>query len=301
MTIEFNDYLRYNNSGSEFKNTDFKIFSISPSTNFSKYNVDVDLGFDFYLTSDDSPMALFPKLKATKELVKDVLLIYGGLDHNQRKNTLKSLSDENPYIHSYGMNQSILGDSSFLQDLKVTDIHELYFGMRNVLGSGEVVEGRIAYGIVKNFEHFILINHQNYSRFRALYFDVNVKQFNANVRYSKEINNIISIHANADYLSWDEDVYHRSDLNANLNVLINLRDKIKLTPSIKYIGKKRVMDKDISKIPAQIHVDLSLYYAYSKQLSAYLNLNNLTNTTEDLWLGYRGIGFNGLFGVSFSF
>ena len=69
MTIEFNDYLRYNNSGSEFKNTDFKIFSISPSTNFSKYNVDVDLGFDFYLTSDDSPMALFPKLKATPSAI----------------------------------------------------------------------------------------------------------------------------------------------------------------------------------------------------------------------------------------
>ena len=61
------------------------------------------------------------------------------------------------------------------------------------------------------------------------------------------------------------------------------------------------MDDNISEIPAQIHANLALYYVYSKQLSAYLQLNNLTNSTEDLWLGYREIGFNGVFGVGFSF
>jgi hypothetical protein len=301
LAIEFNNYLRYNNLESEFKNTDFKIFSVSPAASFLKYDLDLDLGFDLYLASDDLQVALFPKLKATKELVKDVLLIYGGLDHSQKQHTLKSLSDENPYIHSFGINQSILGDSSFLQELEVTDIQELYLGIRNVLGNGEILKASIAYGVVKNLPHFVLVDYKSYNRFRVLYFDEDVKQLHANVSYSKEINNIISLHATADYFSWDVDVYHRSNLTANLNTKINLRNKIKIIPSINYIGKRLVMNDDISEIPAKIHANISLTYVYSKQLSAYLQLNNLTNSTEDLWIGYREIGLNGIFGVKFSF
>ena len=98
LTIEFNDYLRCNNLGSKFKNTDLKALSISPITSIIKYGVDFELGFDFDVTFDDSPAAFFPTIKATKELVRDVLLIYGGLGHSKQRHTLKSLSDENPYI-----------------------------------------------------------------------------------------------------------------------------------------------------------------------------------------------------------
>jgi outer membrane receptor protein involved in Fe transport len=86
-----------------------------------------------------------------------------------------------------------------------------------------------------------------------------------------------------------------------LSAPISLRNKIKAAPSISYIGERRVMYDSISELPAQIHANLGLYYSYSKQLSAYLQLNNLTNSKQDLWLGYREVGFNGVFGVNFSF
>ena len=301
LTIEFNDYLWYNNSNSKVENTDLKIFSFSPATTFAEYGIDFDLAVDFYFMSNDSPIGFFPKIKATKELVKDVLLIYGGFGHSEQRHTLKSLSDENPYIHSFGTNQSVLVDSSFLQELKITDIQELYLAIRNVLGKGEVFKGSIAYGIVQNFAHFIDIDHQNYNRFKIAYLDVNVKQLHANANYSRKINEIISLNANANYFSWDMDVYHKPNFTANLSAPINLRDKIKVAPSISYIGKRSVMDDSIFEIPAQTHANLGLYYSYSKQLSAYLQLNNLTNSKQDLWVGYREVGFNAVFGVNFSF
>ena len=173
--------------------------------------------------------------------------------------------------------------------------------MRNVLANGEVVEGRIAYGLVRNFAHFVRENYNSYNRFSVVYFDENVSQLHANVNYSRVINNIISLDVNADYFSWGVDVYNRPDFSVNFNAPINLRNKIKINPAISYIGKRRVMDDDISEVPSQIHINLALHYVYSKQLSAYLQLNNLTNSKEDLWFGYREVGFNGLFGVSFSF
>ena len=173
--------------------------------------------------------------------------------------------------------------------------------MRNVLGEGEVFEGSVAYGIVQNFAHFIHVDYQSYNRFKIAYLDVNVKQLHANANYSKKINEIISLNANADYFSWDVDVYYKPNLTANLSARINLRDKIKAAPSISYIGERSVMDDSISGLPSKIHANLGLYYSYSKQLSAYLQLNNLTNSKQDLWLGYREVGFNGVFGVNFSF
>ena len=108
------------------------------------------------------------------------------------------------------------------------------------------------------------------------------------------------MNANADFFSWDVDVYHKPNFTANLSAPINLRNKIKVAPSISYMGERSVNDSD-SKLSAQIHANLGVYYSYSKQLSAYLHLNNLTNSKEDLWIGYREVGFNGVFGVNFSF
>jgi len=135
----------------------------------------------------------------------------------------------------------------------------------------------------------------------SVYIDENVKQLYAHANYSRNINEIISLHANVDYFDWDMDVYYKPNLTINLSAPINLRDKIKVSPSVSYMGERSVMSDNIYELPAQIHINLGVYYSYSNQLSAYLQLNNLTNSKEDLWLGYREIGFNGLFGVDFSF
>ena len=60
------------------------------------------------------------------------------------------------------------------------------------------------------------------------------------------------------------------------------------------------MDNISSELPAKIHANLGLYYSYSKQLSAYLQLNNITNSKQDLWVGYREMGFNAVFSIFLS-
>ena len=110
LKIEANDYLNYNSTDLAFESSNVKSFYISPSTYITNYGIEFDLGASllFQTQLDDNELDIFPQIKASKELVKDILLVYGGLRHNVHRNTFKSLSDENPYIHSYGTNQSIL-------------------------------------------------------------------------------------------------------------------------------------------------------------------------------------------------
>ena len=304
LKIAFNDYLGYNNPNSKVNNTDLKWLAFSPATSFTKYDVDFNLAIDVDFVSNNSSISFFPQFKATKVLVEDILLISGGLLHTKHRTSIKSLSDENPYIHSFGLNQSILEDSNFLQELKITTNKELYLSMQNMLSSDEIFEVSIAYGTVSNFVNFISIDHQVYSRFNALYLDV--MQLHINTNYSRKINDIISMTANADYFSWDEDVYHKPNFIVNLSSLANLRDKIKASFTLDFFGERRLRSSywpeiEPSVLPAHINANIGLYYSYSNQISGYLKLNNLTNSKEDLWLGYPDIGFNVSFGVSFSF
>ena len=307
--IELNDYLNYNNKDSKFESTNVQSFHFSPSTSLTKYGFDFDLGLEFHYFSDGTPFEVFPQIKATKELVKDVLLVYGGLRHSEQRNTLKSLSDENPYIHSYGTNQTILSGNAILQNFKTTDTDELYVAMRNVLSKDEVFEGSVSYGVVQNFAHFFGADNLKYNRFLIDYIDV--KQLHVNVNYVRKINEIIDLNANANYYNWDMEVYHKPNFTFDISAPINLRNKIKLAPSLSYIGKRKTnssFDSELvflpillEELPSQFHMNLGVYYSYTKNISAYLKLNNLTNSKQDFWIGYREVGFNGLFGLNYSF
>ena len=301
LAIDLNDYLNYNSKDFSFESNDVKSFHFSPSTFISKYGIDFDLGFLLYyqIKIDNNEFQIFPKIKASKELVKDILLVYGGLRHSHYRNTLKSLSDKNPYIHSYGTNQSILAGNNIQQILKTTYFDELFVGMRNVLGKDEVFEGALSYGEINNFNHFISVVNGGYNRFQVNYLE-SVWQLHINGTYDKRINNIIQLYATADYFTWDKEVYHKPNFIANLSAPINLRNKIKVSPTLCYMGERTANNED-RLLSAQFYTNFSIYYSYSKQLSAYLQLNNLTGTQNEIWIDYKDVGFNGVFGINYFF
>ena len=310
LEIELNDYLNYNNSDSKFDTENVQSFYFAPSTSLTKFGLEFDFGFDIYYLSDAKPFDVFPQIKATKELVKDVLLVFGGLRHTGQRHSLKSLSDENPYVHSFGTNQNIFSGTTILQNLRRTDTDELYFTMRNLLAKGELFEGSVAYGTVRNFAHFLVGDNLEYNRFLVDYVDV--KQFHVHINYYRKINEIIGLNANANYYNWDVEVSHKPNFTYDISAPINLRNKIKVSPSFSYIGKRKNIgsfDLDFDPIlitynqdlSSQIHLDLGIYYNYTKNISAYLELNNLSDSKQDFWFGYREVGFNVIFGMNYSF
>ena len=158
-------------------------------------------------------------------------------------------------------------------------------------------EGSVAYGSVENFAHFVRFDTLSYNRFLVDYIDV--KQLHINANYDRKINNIMSVNVNADFYKWDTLVYHKPNFTCELSAPINLRNKIKVKPTLRYVGKRFYdVDKELS---AQFHANLGLYYNYTQNIGAYLQLNNLTNSKKELWKDYREVGFNGLLGLHYSF
>ena len=125
-----------------------------------------------------------------------------------------------------------------------------------------------------------------------------VWQLHVNANYNRKINSIISVNATADYYKLDKEVYHKPNVTASLSSPINLRNKIKVVPAVSYKGLREIVG---TELPAQFHANLGVYYSYSKQLSAYLQFNNITDSKQELWEGYQEVGFNGVFGLNYSF
>jgi len=147
------------------------------------------------------------------------------------------------------------------------------------------------------FDNIII---DNYNRFNIEY--RNVRQLHANASYDKRINSLISLNINADFYNWNEELSHKPNLTFDISIPINLRDKIKVMPRVSYLGSRNSLNGTSSEeLPPQTHFHLGLQYNYSKILSAYLQLNNLLNSKKELWRDYQEIGFNGVFGLSYSF
>jgi hypothetical protein len=319
LELALNNYINYSNTDSTTsrKKEDVKSLHIFPSIFIEKLGIDLDLGLELHYEVDlldSTHVEIFPQIKVSKHLVENVLYLEGGLRHKEQRHTLKSLSDENPYIHSFGTNQSWDLDSFYTMDLRNSDIDEVYISIRNVLGKDEVFSSSVAFGHIENMQSFVLLSYSNLlDRFISNYEDV--WRLSVDVNYDWQINDMISVHADANFYKYDTLVSNKESINGNLGISLNLDEKIKVNTSLSYLGKRTsfvqsVLDFDaviaVSPFESvdlnhQLHLNLSIDYNYIKSISAFFRVNNILNSKEDLWQYYQEIGRNAQLGFSYSF
>lgn len=294
VDFQLDNYMNYNSKQNivSLEAQSIQIISISPSVSLQKFDIDFDVGIDVDYESDGGGLDVFPSFIAKKELVKDILLIAAGIQDNKYRNTFKSLSDENLYIHNQGTNQIIIANDTVL-DLKSTEAKEFFVSMKNVLSKDEVFFGKLSLAKIENQQVFELNNN----RFLVSYLDV--AQLHIESEYERKINNIVDFSFAADYYYWKEKLPHKSNLVIGIASSIDLRNKIILNPSLNYFSKRYDgVDQFLSPI---MHINLHVDYKYSKGLTAYLQLKNINNSTNPFWKDYQSIGFHGAFGISYSF
>lgn len=316
LEIEFDNFINYANSElDDVERSDFKIFALNSFISIEKYDFDIDLGFSSDYILDDlngTEIGFFPYVNISKFLVKDILYIEGGLENNGYRNTIKSLSDDNPYIYAFATNQDVVFDDFNTLDLRTTEENEAYLYMKNVIGKDEVFEGKLSYAYIVNAPVFYKVPYYPNGKYLSSYIDV--WRLHANANYEWQINDLVGVHASANYFNYDTIVSNKENINGSLGVSLNLDEKIKMNTSVSYLGKRRSVGglqdslqnyhinyNDIFDLNHQLHANISIDYNYTKSISAYLRINNIFNSKQDMWEGYQEIGRNAWFGLSYSF
>ena len=90
-------------------------------------------------------------------------------------------------------------------------------------------------------------------------------------------------------------------------------EKIKFNTALSYVGKRQSLNgenidgdyfvdwDEVYELNSQLHANISIDYHYTNSIAAYLRINNILNSKQELWQGYREIGINASFGLSYSF
>ena len=111
------------------------------------------------------------------------------------------------------------------------------------------------------------------------------------------------------FISWFIKTFYWSLFNIkNFDAIYVVHGRIHSIPFalISKIFNKKLFIKigrggDIFDLNHQLHANISIDYNYTKSISAYLRINNIFNSKQDMWEGYQEIGRNAWFGLSYSF
>jgi hypothetical protein len=312
LLIQFNNYLNYSNTETSFGRdiTDVKIIDFNPSILIYRGGFDIDFGFNLGIENNESinTVDIFPLITINKELVDGILNISFGIDRSDYRNTIASLSRENPYIHSFGLNSGSVNDSiGYSHLLETTDIYEAFFVLENQLSRNEFLDFKFSYGKILNLHYFDIKVIDGYNRFSVNYIDV--WQLKLSAHYYKKFNNLLSLKLAVDYFDWfDVIVPHKSNFISTLELPFTLRNKIKITPSLSFLGTRKALQQsgdliyppqfNLVELEEQYIVDLNINYNYSKKLSFHIDINNISNSKKELWNGYQQIGLNMVFGFN---
>ena len=300
LQFEFDKYMNHDESNS--KTNDVTLAALSPSISIDKYdfNFDLTIGIDY---SSEFGVDIFPSLISEKEIVDNILIISAGIESHKYRNTYKLLSDRNPYIHAYNIDQyaSYFNDN---QDLRTTESRHCFFAVKNRIGKDEYMKAGLQYGFVENLPSF----KNNYSTplnmFLVDYQDL--WQLKASLEYEWRISRLFEVNFNSSYYNWGKDtVSHRSNIEFSTDLIINLREKLNINMELNYFGRSYVLNNDdryhLNQLNSRYHINLDINYDYSKSLSTYLRILNMSNSRKDIWLGYQEMGINAHFGFSYSF
>ena len=152
----------------------------------------------------------------------------------------------------------------------------MFFEFSNVLSSNDIIDLEFRYGVVSNLPFFDN-NLTSYNRFKVFYKD-DVWQTHLTLSYNRNINKIFNIELSSDYYKWnDNEISHMPNLFLSIFPSVNLRDKIILSPSIKFIGPQKAYLKEIKSLPSRTYVDAKLDYKYNNKLNATIEFNNILN------------------------
>ena len=300
LEISLENFSNFNSSQSldSIKNNNIFLAGFAPSIKFKKYKMDLDLGFGIDYQSNEG-FDIFPSLISTYHPVKNIIKIKFGIEDNKYRNTYYGLYQKNPFIYTLGTNQKIIEEDSELE-LRTTELKEIFFEFSNILSKVDILDLEFRYGMVSNLPYFDN-NLTSYNRFKVFYKD-EVWQTHFTLSYNRNINEILNLEFSSDYYKWnDNEISHMPNLFLSLVPSVNLRDKIILSPSIKFIGPQKAYLKETKSLPSRTYIDAKLDYKYNNKLNATIEFNNVLNIKKEIWRDYKDIGFSGLIMLTWSF
>jgi hypothetical protein len=251
----------------------------------------------------NSQMFLYPSIKLSFVVIKNILEPYIGIDGNYDYTDMRSLCRENPFALAYS-------------DIKGAD-NTLNFagGVKGQLSSNLAYDINGSYAKISDAHFFYNINEGNYyyNRFGVVYDDMEASHINLELSYKQ--NNKINVYSKVSYNGYttfkEKEAWNMPKLEGLVSANYNLRDKVMLTASVQAVGKRyaRGLETNIQsllpidnkvELKASAYLNLGIEYRYTNKFTLFIDCKNLTNAKYYMWNQYPSQGIRLMGGFSYS-
>jgi len=289
-----------NISNLKFGNTEYnRVFvDINPRYKLNMDQLYINLGFNstFFNDSTGTTFYFFPIAEAGINLIKNSLTTYVGITGNLQRNTYRSIANENPFVRSAGFRNT---ENSF----------ELYGGLKGIISPQTSFLLNASLANVKNLL-FYVGDSANLNSQKVVFDTKSSSVFNVKAELNHEFGNQFLLGFVMNYYSYSISIkapYSMPTFTTQLNLGYNMSDKFLWKASVLTMNKREsgieVAPNTINATTLKGFVDLNLGldYRYTKNISLFVNLNNLTNNEYERWVNLPVYGFNVMGGLTVSF
>lgn len=269
-------------------------FYINPAFTFHNENIKAKVGAN--LASVNEEFSFYPDVEVSANIVGNKFTAFVGAEGGLEKNSLRSLSDYNPFINTFGSLQ-----------LTNTDYNHFYGGLRGSVGSFNY-KGQVGYKKANNLPLFLNspADSIGFTTFNVIYDTVNI--FNIQGSIGATILKVVdlsgTISVNKFDLTNQEKAWHLPALEANFTGVYRLlEDKFRLKGELYIANGVPYLQSDntAGSLNALLDVNVGGEYILSENLSAFIEFNNLLNNKRERWVNYETYGINILAGVTAKF
>jgi len=295
----------YGNSDSLTDRTDLYINATpyyKASYGIFRFKAGVNLA---YLKADSvSKFKIYPDVKVDVNLLPEYLQLYVGIDGGLKKNSFRSLSEENPFI------------SSLIPDSWTNDKIGVYGGLQGNISKQVGFNVKVRWSAFEDdyFYHnafpsltLPIVPSNGLNEFNVVSDSGSRFTFDAQLNYV--LSNKINLYASYQYNSYTLRTYQQpfgkllSQLKVGGSYII--KDKFKPWLEVDYIGKRWANVAKESMTPLELSgftdINIGMEYYYDKHFSGFIKATNLLNNSYQYYYLHPNYGLEVMIGIGYKF
>ncbi len=272
-------------------------FYLTPSFTYHADAFKIKIGAN--LVAVDGDFNFFPDIEASANVVGNKFTVFAGAEGSLQKNTMKSITDYNPFVKTFGS-----------LEIRNTDYNHFYGGIRGAFGAFNY-KGQVGFKSVENlalylndFNDFITtdIGAVSLDRLEVLYDDGNIFNIQGSVEATlfKNFDAAATVSVNAYDLDNQEKAWHLPATEFNVNAKYKmleekllLKGELFIANGVPFQTAAGVSDN----LNALLDVSAGAEYILTDNFSAFLDINNLLDNNRERWNSYQTYGLNVMIGI----
>ncbi|MCX7729443.1 MAG: hypothetical protein N2203_08230 [Bacteroidia bacterium] len=285
------------------------IISLSPYFVSKNENIEIQVGIKTTIDAFySSKFYFYPIFYGNYNLYKHIIEVFAGVDGGLYKNSIKSLSDENPFI-----NTIIFSHTAVNKNIHLTNSNQsinIYAGFKGRLSASS---DYLLQGSYQRWDslYFFNIYYDKYSNLNNQYLveydNTSLYSLNAQVRY--DANTKIKLSASGNYYFYQTKnfpkPYHKPIYKAQLSAQYQLNENFNFKLDGYLLGERWAkvflyqQNLENKLLPAIVDFNATIEYKRNKKFGVFATFNNIANIRYFRWYNYPSQRFNLMVGFTY--